>query len=133
MERPLGVTILAVLNIVGGVIGVLTSVFLLGLFGLGGSAVDPDTGAAVAVGSIITLVIALAQIVIGIGLWQLWKPAWFAAAVIALVNFVNGFWQMVGGFQGSDGGDLAGGVVAVIISFAILYYLYRPEVKAVFR
>lgn len=133
MQRPLGVTILAVLNVIGGVLGLLSSLFMLGLIGLGGSAVDSQAATAVTANALFTLVISIGQLVVAFGLWRLLRWAWFATVVVTLMNFGNAFWRMVGGFQSGAGTELIGGLVGAVIGFAILYYLYRPDVRSAFR
>lgn len=133
MQRPLGVTILAVLNAIGGVLGLLASLFMLGLFGLGGSAVAPQAATAVTANALFTLIISIGQLVVAFGLWRLMGWAWFATAVVTLMNFGNAFWRMVGGFQAGNAVDITGGLVAVVIGGIILYYLYRPDVRGAFR
>jgi uncharacterized membrane protein (DUF2068 family) len=133
MQRPLGVTILAVLNIVGGVLGLLASLFMLGLFGLGGSAVGAETVGAVNGAALVTLVISILQIIVGVGLWRLLGWARFATVVVTFMNFGNAFWRTWGGVQTGNVTEIIGGLTGVIISLIIAYYLYRPDVRGAFR
>jgi hypothetical protein len=133
MQRPPGVTILAILNIVGGAIGLLSSVFILGLLGLGGSGVGAETAGTFGGNALFTLIVSVLQLIVGFGLWRLLNWAWFATIVVTLMNFGNAFWRMVGGFQGGGGTEIIAGLVGTIIGIAILYYLYRPEVRGAFR
>lgn len=132
-QRPTGVTILAILNFVAGAIGLFASLSMLGLLGLGGQAVDTQVATTITANALFTLVISIGQLVVGFGLWRLMGWAWFATVVITLMNFGNAFWRMIGGFQSGNAADITGGLVAAVIGFIILYYLYRNDVRGAFR
>lgn len=111
--RPTGVTILAVLEFIGG----------LALLGVGGMfmaagpvlipADVPGAGAIfAALGGFIVL-IGLLYFLVGWGLWTGRAWAWTAALVLAIIG-------------------LLGFPIGTIISVIILYYLTRPGVKRYF-
>ena len=81
MNRPLGVTIIALLLMVGGVLGIIEALDLMGigdLFGL-------DDNTAVGVG---ILIVAAANLLVGFGFWTLQGWAW-TLAVIVLFAYVQ--------------------------------------------
>ncbi len=113
MQRPLGVTIIAILNILGGV-GLL----------LGGSmAFDPSPLEGIITGGIF-VVIGLASFVIGYGLWKGKGWAWRIALILSVIAIILGIGSIAVG-------DI-GALVYMLINAIVIYYLYRPNVKAYF-
>jgi hypothetical protein len=146
MERPTGVTILAIVSIIGGLVN--SGLGCLAFFGLVLSPGGASAGAAVPAmilifGSIAYLLIIVGSLlgfVFGVGAWALKGWAWtmgIAANVIAVVALAIGilgaFVDLVSG-RGSGGTEIASiayyaawGVFAI----AVLWYLFRPHVKQV--
>lgn len=126
--RPTGVTIIGVLQVIGGVLRLLSSVALLGLVGLGlAGGVGDETGGTILGIALVGLVVGLAYFYLGWSMLRLRPWAWTATLilnVIALASVVATF--VVSGF---DWGVAFG----VIIPAIIVYYLYRPQVRAAFR
>jgi len=132
-NRPTGVTILAILALIGGLI----SLFLGGFETLLGPQVGEemskqttDTSAA-AYGSAITvmgiglLFHGVLQLITAFGLFALKAWAWLLAVVMQVLSLVLNGMQLAADF---NAGVVTGGIVALII----LYYLYRPHVKQAF-
>jgi hypothetical protein len=129
--RPTGVTILAVLSAIGGVLGLLAGVALLGLGGIAAGA----TGQAAffglgALAGIITVAIAIGQLAFAYGAWSLQPWAWSLGMVLALASIV---WSVL---LAVTSGDIVNGLISQAISIAIsgviIYYLNTPNVKAAF-
>lgn len=139
-ERPIGVTIIGILDILGGLI------FLAAGFGLFVAipiiASNPDQfsisssslafklltsglGYALAGGSV---TLGIAGIVIGVGLLKGKQWAWKAAVAIAFISVALDIIMVVV----SASTNLTSSVIGWIIYAVILYYLYRPHVKAYF-
>ena len=112
-QRPLGVTIIALLAILGG-IAFLVSAFvsllvpLLGIF-IGGG----------------LFILGLAYFLMAYGLWNGKSWAWTLTLVLSGVGIIVGIGSIVVGNFGS--------IVHTIINAIIIYYLYRPNVKAFFN
>ena len=129
--RPTGITILAVLSAIGGVLGLLGGVALLGLGGIAAGA----TGNAAFFGlgafaGIVTVAISIAQLAFAYGAWTLQPWAWSLGVVLSLVNIV---WSVVGALGSGDiVSGLVGQSISIAISAVILYYLNTPAVKAAF-
>ena len=129
--RPTGITILAVLAAIGGVLGLLAGVALLGLGGIAAGA----TGNAAFFGlgafaGIITVAISIAQLAFAYGAWTLQPWAWSLGVVLSLVSIV---WSVVGALGSGDiVSGLIGQAISIAINVAILYYLNTPNVKAAF-
>lgn len=112
-QRPLGVTIIAFLAILGG-IAFLFSAFvsllvpLLGIF-IGGG----------------LFILGLAYFLMAYGLWNGKGWAWTLTLILSGVGIIVGIGSIVVGNFGS--------IVHTIINAIIIYYLYRPNVKAFFN
>lgn len=118
MNRPLGVTIIALLLIVGGVLGVLEALDLLGVWDLFG--LDDNTGVGIGI-----LIVAAANLIVGFGFWSLQGWAWTLAVIVSVLRLIS---AVVGLFVGG----VAGGIVGLVIVVIILWYLFRPNVKGAF-
>jgi hypothetical protein len=111
-ERPLGVTIIAVLQLLSSIVmlfGGYLLVFVgagLGFFGLG-----------LLFGGIF-LIVGLIGFIIGWGLWTLKSWAWMIAFVLNLINVLIAL-------IGMD-------IISLIIPLIIVIYLNQGEVKAAF-
>lgn len=134
MRRPTGVTIIAVLMAIAGIVMIIA--------GISAVAVAPFLPAAfpsqnlptgfstamlggLAVGSgAFMLVLGVAGLVISYGLFKGRAWAWTAAVVLSIIGVVMSVVAIVTGNFGS--------IVSLIINGVILYYLYRPHVKAYF-
>ena len=111
-ERPLGVTILAILQILGGLLmlvaGALAS--LAGIFII----------LFVAVG-VAMLILGLLGVVVGFGLWGLKSWAWTWAMIVNILSIIFGLFNFGANF------------VSIVISLIIVIYLNQPDIKSRFR
>jgi hypothetical protein len=134
MARPLGVTIIAILMAIGGIAMIVAGVsalFLGSLIPLAGQTQDfagniSSTmlgGFAVASGAVM-LALGIASLVIAYGLFKGRGWAWTAAVVLSIIGIVMSVVSIVTGNFGS--------IISLIINGIIIYYLYRPHVKAYF-
>ena len=100
--RPLGVTILAILTVISG-IGFLVSVILVPL--------------------------GIAMLVVAYGLWKGKRWAWTITLVLSFIGIALGLAEFI-----ATGTIVAKGssAISVIINAIVIYYLYRPNVKAFF-
>jgi hypothetical protein len=154
MSRPLGVTIIAILQIIGGVIMLI---FGIGLIILG--AVVPTLppsvfnqtdiqgnltaaqipippsdspmavqtflgGLGIAFG-VVLVAIAIVSFVVAYGLLKGKGWAWTVAIILSIISIV---WNAITLVTAAN----FGGIISIIISGIILYYLFRPHVKAYF-
>ncbi|MGB0563721.1 MAG: hypothetical protein ACPGVO_18270 [Spirulinaceae cyanobacterium] len=130
-SRPTGVTILAILSVIGGLLSILggaAAILLGGLAGLGGaaqgSAEAAGVGAAAFVIGIFVIALGLANLVVAYGLWNLKGWAWIVCVVLQGISVLSALVQLVNGAGGA--------VFSIVIAGVILYYLFRPNVKAAF-
>ena len=113
-SRPLGITIVAVLALIAGVLGLLAS---WTIFGLGGSLA--------AFSGVVTLAIALVELVMAYGLWMLRAWSWRLAVAMALINPL---WEIARFlFRGADPLNL---IVAVVFAGIWIYYLNMAGVRS---
>ncbi|HKV74297.1 MAG TPA: hypothetical protein VJN95_07250 [Gemmatimonadales bacterium] len=133
MNRPLGVTVIALLSILSGLAHLLKGLVVLGLGG--GAAVLVGAGHPVAGGvigavamvwGIIALIVAFFALLFGWGAWTL-KPWAWSWGVFTEVMTLGWSLLAVLGF-----GTLRTQGLSILIAVAILLYLYSPEVKRAF-
>ena len=108
-NRPLGVTIIAILAILGGIGSLVGGIALV--------AIIPFLGAAL-------IIIGLAYFGVAYGLWQGLKWAWIITLIVTVIAFISGLGSIIVGNVGA--------VIPVIINGIIIYYLFQPNVKAYF-
>lgn len=112
-HRPLGVTIIAILTAIGG-IGFITS-------GSGAIAIGHIFGAGIG-GALIA--IGIAYFVMAYGLWMGKGWAWTITLILSAIGIILGI--------GSIASGNIGAIFQIIINAIVIYYLYRPNVKAFF-
>jgi hypothetical protein len=142
MQRPTGVTVIAVLDFIGAGFCVIAA--LLMFMGgsilasiLGAAAANGATGTAPAAGfmasiGIIAGVIALAfgafAVLVALGLLKL--KNW--ARVTTIVLSALGLLSNLNGFRGGMSGALAGPIIGLALNIWIIWYMLQPNVKAAF-
>jgi hypothetical protein len=108
-NRPLGVTIIAILAILGGIGSLVGGIALV--------AIIPILGAAL-------IIIGLAYFGVAYGLWKGLKWAWIITLIVTVIAFISGLGSIIVGNVGA--------IIPVIINGIIIYYLFQPNVKAYF-
>ena len=134
MKRPTGVTIIAILNIIGGIImliggigatvaGAILPSLPISQSDLSG--VPPMLLGAGAIGiGIILIILGILSFVVAYGLLKGMGWAWTLTLVLSIASIVlNAISIATGNF---------GAIISIIISAIIIYYIYRPHVKAFF-
>jgi len=135
-SRPTGVTIIAILNIISGII------MLAGGLGLAAissvlptmTTIDPNAGgqmalaglvggAGIAVGGIL-IILGIISFIVAWGLLKGKGWAWSLTLILSVISIIIGIVSMAAGNFGS--------IINIIIAGIIIYYLYRPHVKAFF-
>ncbi len=122
--RPTGITIIAVLVILGGIVGLLVSlaVFALSAFVAGiGSTFLGSVGAII--GGIF-LVFSLLWLAVGVGFLHGKGWAWILGMIVVVLSLIGSVGALVISPVSAVGGLLWNGL--------LLYYLTRPRVKAFF-
>jgi len=132
--RPTGITILAILALIGGVFGILGGLALLAggalLGGMLGGAEGVALGGIAFIFGVIALAIAIADLAFAYGAWTLKPWGWSLGVIIQLANLVVIAVQAV--LSGDIAGTLTSSIISIAISAIILYYLNTPGVKQAF-
>jgi len=116
MQRPIGITILAVLAAIGGVLGLLASVAVMGIGSFG------------VLAGLIGLAYSLLSLALAYGFWTLQPWAWPLGVGVEVLGIVQALLQFVNG-----GSNVAGLVITLAIAAFILWYLFQPHVRAAFN
>ncbi len=152
---PIGVTIIAILAIISGILLLVSALTLMGSGALlsftattavpnnsdGFQSAGPFFGMILLVTGIALLTIGVGYLVVSYGLLKGKGWAWKITIVLTILSIVV---QIVSGITSSvftasitnDGSAVAAGlmgqIIGIAINLVILYYLYRPRVKAFF-
>jgi len=125
-QRPLGITIIAIILAVGGIFSILVGLEALKITNFGLAQVT-DAGNVSGWASIISGVLTL--LAAG-GLFTLAGWAWMLAVIVLVIRILADLWAaIVVGPTTSIGIGLLG---AALISAIILWYFFRPNVKSAF-
>jgi hypothetical protein len=147
-QRPQIVTLLGFLQIIsgilnligGGCLGALSLFGIAGASGAAGATSSDVTAVAAGIGviggilALVTVVLAIASIVVGAGLLQLKRWAYRIAMIVAIINIVVNLIAVITTL--TSGGNLsqalAGNIGPIAINAVVLYWLNRAEVKGAF-
>jgi len=125
--RPTGVTILAVLEALGGMVWLLAGAgmmmvgALMPIFGVG---LPMFLGAIAGLMSVIFLIFGIIAFVLAYGLFSGRGWAWLWSLVFAVIGIILALFEAMSSF--------GSGILPMIIYLVIVYYLTRPHVKAFF-
>jgi hypothetical protein len=152
-SRPTGVTIIAILNIIGGIIMLFGAIALIAIGAIlptlppstfnqselqanltaGQGPITPPSvpmfspslfgGIGIAIGGVL-LALAIVSFVVAYGLLKGLGWAWTVTVILSIISIVLNAISIAAGNIAS--------IISVIISGIIIYYLYRPHVKAYF-
>lgn len=128
--RPTGVTILAVLSIIGGILYILAGLgaTVLGGFvsNVEGEAQAEVVGAGVVIFGVIALILGVLYLVVAYGLFTLKQWAWIFTIVLQILSIINALYGLFAE------GNIVGSIISIIIAGVILYYLNQTSVKRAF-
>lgn len=132
-QRPTGVTILAVLQFIGGALSLLfgiSSLFFGGLMVVSGASetagVEIDLGPILLIAGVLALISGLIGLIAGYGLFTLKGWGWLLALTFSVLNIVQNVLNMI------QGANIPGAMIGIVISGLIIYYLNRSNVKRAF-
>ncbi|GBC73242.1 hypothetical protein HRbin04_00639 [archaeon HR04] len=141
INRPLGVTIIAVIMAIGGIILTIIGAAMIGIAGTTSissstSTIDSTvfTILLLVIGPIV-LVLGVTNFVVSYGLFKGKEWAWAIAVLVLIMGIAITAVQMaITKWIGTDAiGNVTGSVIGIVINGIILYYLFRPHVKTYFR
>lgn len=113
-NRPLGITILAILQLLSAVVAILGGATAVSIALLLGPA-----GFIVLILGAIVLVIGIIGLIVFYGLWNLKGWAWWLTFILNLITIIMAFPNFF--------------TINVAISVIIVIYLWLPDVKSKFR
>ena len=114
IQRPTGVSILAILAFLGGVLGIIGFSYYTIL-------------------SLFMLLISVANVFTGWGLWNLRDWSHPLALILQVISIIMSPLDLIAGSVDFGAGTIVTSMVfGWIISGIIIYYLTRPEIKEVF-
>ena len=135
-KRPIGVTVIAILIIIGGVL-----LLLAGIAGVvvGSLSISQIIGLGFVIIGAIILAVGIGYLVMSYGLLKGKRWSWTITVVLLFIGIaidvasiiIFGYFTFdtdTSSFLTTNSGSIAG----IIISVIILYYLYRPHVKSYF-
>lgn len=123
--RPTGVTILAALAFIGGILGILGSLAIV-LGGVVVSTVSGSAGAFFMIFGLATLALSVVELILGYGAWTLKAWAWQLGFILMALNVLVGLLTLI------SGGSLFSFLITLVIAGIIAYYLDTPEVRTAF-
>lgn len=132
----MGITIIAILNIISGIVMLFAGVGLAAASSLVPtiSTIDPNAsgqmalaglvgGAGTVVGGIL-IALGIVSFIVAWGLLKGLGWAWIVTIILSVISLIMGVISLVSGNVGS--------IVNIVIAGVIIYYMYRPHVKAYF-
>lgn len=148
-KRPMGVTIIAILIIIGGIVLLIGGITLVGLGALvsisstetiqteAGSIESAELsalGMVPLVLGIVLLILGIAYLVVSYGLLKGKGWAWIVTVVVTIIGLIIQIISsiMAGSVTSSVIVGLGSNIIGIIISGIIIYYMFRPHVKAYF-
>lgn len=155
MERPLGVTVIAILVVIGGVMSLFGGISLVIVGALLSTSFTDVSTSSPFIGSLfgvlsaglgaVLLIVGIGYIIMSYGLLKGKGWAWTITIILTLIGIaINIISAITGGVSNmstinnmngasnSFAYGIIGSVIGIAISVAIIYYLYRPRVKLFF-
>lgn len=140
MERPIGVTILAVLEFLTAGACILIGLLLLvggGMMGAMAGGSDASgmmnmLGALGAVAGVVVIVLSAIPLLVGIGLWKLKNWARILVIVFSCLGVLSNLIGLLGGLTAGEMFSVGSSVVGLGINVLIIWYMFQPHVKQAF-
>jgi hypothetical protein len=135
-KRPTGVTIIAILIIIGGILLLLAGI---GGVAVGSLSISQIIGLGFVIIGAIILAVGIGYLVVSYGLLKGKRWSWTITVVLLFIGIaINVVSIIIFGYFTFDTDTSSfltinsGSIAGIIISVIILYYLYRPHVKSYF-
>ena len=135
-KRPTGVTIIAILIIIGGILLLLAGI---GGVAVGSLSISQIIGLGFVIIGAIILAVGIGYLVVSYGLLKGKRWSWTITVVLLFIGIaINVVSIIIFGYLAFDTDTSSflttnsGSIAGIIISVIILYYLYRPHVKSYF-
>jgi hypothetical protein len=121
VERPLGITILAVLAAIIGVLLLIAGLTAIGFSGAAGTA-----SGLVLLAGLLAFITAALELTFAYGAWTLKPWAWVLGVLGAGLSLLSSILSVLGQ------GTIASEIVNIALAAIILYYLNTPAVRRAF-
>lgn len=126
--RPTGVTILGILGIIAGVLLLFTGLIFAGLAAVAPGMVDAGmfggvVGALIGILGAVFIALGIAYFFVAWGLLKGKPWAWTVTLILTIIDIAMGVVSIIAN---------PASIIGLIINGIILYYLFRPHVKAYF-
>jgi len=159
-KRPLGVTVIAILNIIGGILLLVGGISFIMISSLVSQVSVSDTSSALdgnlspnlndadimftnnalsmflggfmGILGAILIALGIASFIVAWGLLKGKGWAWIITIIIAIISIVIGVIFIAISIAAGDIVNIGGNIVGLIIDGVIIWYLYRPNVKLYF-
>ncbi|MGN6558942.1 MAG: hypothetical protein ACTHJ2_00290 [Candidatus Nitrosocosmicus sp.] len=140
-KRPIGVTILAILIIIGGIALLIGGLLFMAFAGIISSN-ETTSNSPINIAALISLPLSLGMVIIGIiylfvsyGLLKGKGWAWIITIVVTIIGLIIQIVSTIITWLVSSSIETAliTHIVGIIISGVIIFYLYTPNVRAYFR
>ena len=129
--RPTGVTILAILAAIGGVLlvfaGLVATVFGGAIAGTVGGGAGVAVGGAVVLLGLVALALGILYLAFAYGAWGLKPWAWTLGIASQILSLVLSLLRIVAG-----GSSITSEIISIAIALILLYYLDTPDVRRAF-
>lgn len=138
MQRPTGVSILAVLSFIGAAFALLAAcgMFLLGAAGIaaaaGGRGLGGPLAALGAFAGVAMLILAVIYVVNGVGLWKLQGWGRLLTIVLLVIGIIFEVLGIVRALPLMRVGFIIWELILIAIDVWILTYMFKPHVKQAF-
>lgn len=123
-DRPQAVTVISVISIIGGLMAAIFGLIVVALFSSGAHMFGGWRGMFLGYLSLIGVFLFFGgffSLFVGWGLWKGAEWAWTLGAILEILGIIGGIMT------------IPFGLISVLVCGPILYYLFRPNVKAWFR
>lgn len=129
MNRPILISIIAIVSIINGII----QIFLALGFGLSSMSTTVQQSVTVSVAGVqlmsaILFITGLFSIIYGLGMWRLRAWSWWLAVIVNLFNLLHQLWFVFNG----NGSVSIDHWVSLIVAIVLLAYLNSKHVKSAF-
>ena len=122
-SRPILITIIAILYFLAGIFVVIGGILMItGTIAV--EDVEEDLKGLASAGGAVLVVMGLISIVLAGGFWNGWKIMWYLGVIFTAISLIMGVASLFTG--------VFVGIITLIIDTLIMYYLFRPGVKAFF-
>jgi hypothetical protein len=121
----MGITILAILAAIGGVLGILGGLAVTLLGGVVATATG-GLGGLITIVGLVALVIGIAEVALAYGFWTIKPWAWMLGIGVSVASIVIALLYVV------NGTSITNEIISVAVSGVIIYYLWQPSIKALF-